>query len=200
MMATATFTEQKHRYEMDGKQIPSVTQVMTLAGISDISGVPAHILDRAAAIGTAAHQACELMDKDDLDLDSLDEQITGFVAAYAKFRKETGFTPELIEYRAIGDLVGVKYGMCVDRVGVIDGKEYVIDLKTSSKPRPEWAIQTMAYAEGLERKDAHRGAVHLRKDGTYSFIEYANHQADSLTWAAALLIADWRLNHGVKIK
>src|ERR1700752_2641687 len=100
-MASATFTELGHRYEFDGRAIPSVTQVLALSGITDVSKIPPHILERAATLGTAAHVACELLDQDDLDIDSVDPQITGYVLAYQKFRAERGFVPDLIEHRAV---------------------------------------------------------------------------------------------------
>src|ERR1700675_985366 len=70
MTPTVDFTELGHIYRTDdGVIVPSVSQVLTLAGISDMSGIPQHVLDRARAIGTAVHQACEYLDQDDLDLD-----------------------------------------------------------------------------------------------------------------------------------
>jgi hypothetical protein len=141
-MSTATFTELTHTYKTDGVVVPSVTQVLTLAGISDVSGVPLHILERAAAIGTAVHQATELLEQDDLDMESLDPSTVGYVKAYQLFKEVTGFKAEMVEYRTVAECSGFKYGMCVDRVGTIEGKEYVLDIKTSSRPQPSWAIQT----------------------------------------------------------
>ena len=202
-MSTATFVEHLHKYEVDGVSIPSVTQVLTLAGISDVSGIPAHILERAGAIGTAVHQATELLDHDDLELDSLDPLIVGYVTAYQRFRSEHEFIPELIEYRTVGEYAGHKYGMCVDRAGKLDGQYCVMDIKTSSKPRPEWAIQTMAYVLGLSDhpnyQQSHRAAIHLAKDGSYSIIRFSE-VMDEITWGACLNIAEWRLRNGAKIK
>jgi hypothetical protein len=199
-MSSATFAAHLHAYELDGRQIPSVTQVLTLAGISDVSGIPVHNLDRAASIGKAVHLACDLLDADDLDLDSLDPQIVGYVLGYQRFREEWDFVPELIEHRTVASVLGLQYGMCVDRVGPLRGKMYVLDLKTSSKRRPEWAIQTIAYAQGLGMYDAGRAALHLHKDGTYNLIEYQDRVQDAETWEAALQVAYWKLNHGAKVK
>src|SRR2546430_413548 len=111
---SATFSQLGHQYECDGRSIPSVTQVLSLSGISDVSRIPPHILERAAAIGTAVHVACELLDQDDLDLDSVDPLLAGYVLAYQKFRAESGFAPELIEHRAVGIVSGLRYGFTVD--------------------------------------------------------------------------------------
>jgi hypothetical protein len=107
-MATATFAEFSHSYEVDGIVVPSVTQVLSLTGIDDVSGIPLHYLQRAAGIGTAVHQACELLDEDDLDLESLDPLIQGYVLGYQRFREETGFAVDLVEHRRIADVDGFR--------------------------------------------------------------------------------------------
>jgi len=199
-MATATFSEHSHTYKVDGEVIPSVTQVLTLAGISDVSGIPAHILQRASEIGTAVHLATELLDKDDLDLDSLDPQIVGYVTAYQRFKEESGVTYELIEHRTTAEYCGIRYGMCVDRVGAIGGKMAVFDIKTSSKPQASWKIQTAAYTHGLGDADTfERRIVHLCKDGSYKQICYDDPN-DHTAWGAALVVAQWRLQNGAKIR
>ena len=201
-MATATFTEQGRRYEADGVIIPSVTQVLTLAGISDVSGIPAHILDRASAIGTAVHQACEFLDQNDLDLDTLDASIVGYVLGYQKFRDEHKFVSELIEHRTVAERIGLKYGMCVDRMGHFEGSDIpvVLDIKTSSRPQQSWSLQTAAYAYGLGYfPDYRRVIVHVAKDGTYKLIEHGE-ESDDRAWEAALIVAHWRIAHGTKIK
>jgi hypothetical protein len=194
-MAAASFQELVHKYKCVGRAIPSVTQVLAASGITDVSRIPQHILDRAAAIGTAAHLACEYLDDGSLDLESVDPLITGYVLAYQKFRTETGFSPELIEHRAVGEVIGLRYGFCVDRMGTVNGERILLDLKTSSKPSPSWAIQTVAYALGLGCFEVRRAVVHLKKDGTYQLIEHPNRVQDAAIWEAALAITHWRLAH-----
>jgi hypothetical protein len=194
-MASASFVELSHQYECDGISIPSVTQVLSLTGIDDVSRIPLHVLERAAAIGTAVHLACEYLDQDSLDLDSVDPKLTGYILAYQRFRAESGFVPELIEHRAVGILAGLHYGFCVDRMGYINGQRIILDLKTSSKPYASWAIQTAAYALGLGCTEVRRAAVKLAKDGTYKLLEHADSVHDARTWEAALVIAHWRLAH-----
>ena len=198
-MSTATFTEFGHVYQQDGVIIPSVSQCLELAGLSDVSMIPAHILERASAIGTAVHQACEFLDQDDLELDSLDPTIVGYVVGYQKFREEHEFIPELVEHRIIAELGGMKYGMCVDRVGRFKAAKTAIllDIKTSSKPQPHWAIQTAAYAAGLGL-ECERKVVHVSKDGNYKLLDQT--EDDLVVWAAVLQIAHWRLAHGTKIR
>jgi hypothetical protein len=198
-VSTASFTELGHVYEQDGVIVPSVTQVLTLAGISDVSGIPSHILEKASAIGTAVHLATELLDREDLELESLDPQIVGYVVGYQKFKEEHEFKPRLIEHRIIAG-VELPYGMCVDRVGSLKGGELeaVVDIKTSSRPQPSWAIQTAAYAYGLGQ-DYGRLIVHVAKDGTYKLIPHYD-PTDLDIWRSALTVAHWRLRNGTKVK
>lgn len=199
-MATATFQDVGHIYSIDGRIVPSVTQVLTLAGIDDVSRIPRHHLERAAAIGTAVHEACEFLDQDDLELDSLDPLLTGYVLGYQRFKQECGFAPITIEQRGVSvspEANGLAYGFCLDRIGILDGMEVLIDIKTASKKYGSWTIQTAAYAEAVHFEGA-RYAVHVAKDGTYKLVPHKD-ATDFATWRAALTIAHWKLEHGAKI-
>lgn len=198
-----TFTEKDHRYEVDGEVIPSVTQIMELAGIVDVSGIPAHHLQRAADRGTAVHVACQYLDEDDLVIDSLDPEIVGYVVAYQRFKEQNEFVPDLIEHRMVGEVEGWQYGMTLDRLGTVAKRgRIVLDLKTSSKPSKSWPIQTAAYVAGYSAVDKlaapSRGVVHLHKDGTFSFLIH-DQEDDFTVWVAAVRLAYWKLRNGYKI-
>lgn len=196
-MATATFLAERHIYEHNRTVVPSVTQALTLAGIDDVSHVPLHYLERAAAIGTAVHEACQLLDQEELEIDSLDSRIVGYVLGYERFRKEHGFFPLVIEQRGIASSGELCFGYCVDRVGIIDGRPVLVDIKTSAKRSPAWAIQTAAYADALNC-EGERLVVHVAKDGTYDLIRYTD-TLDCAVWLAALHVAHWKLAHGAKL-
>ncbi len=53
------FRYSDHSYSVDGKTVPSITQVIKQFGPNIYSDVPQHVLDRAAAKGTAMHDAIE---------------------------------------------------------------------------------------------------------------------------------------------
>lgn len=196
-MATATFQPEGHLYAEDGVTIPSVTQVLTLSGIDDVSHVPIYHLERAAAIGTAVHEACQFLDEDDLDLDSVHPLVVGYVLAYQRFKQESGFQPTAIEQRGIAESCGLKFGYCIDRRGQLDGQEVLLDLKTASKKQASWAIQTAGYAEAIDSTGP-RIAVHLAKDGGYKLVRHEDME-DFDVWRGALQVAHWKLNHGGKL-
>jgi hypothetical protein len=198
-MATATFTADNHRYAVDGVAVPSVTQVLAISGLDDTTGIPLHYLERAAGIGSAVHKACHFLDEEDLELESLDPLIQGYVLAYQRFRAENNFEIELIEHRTIANVDGLAYGMCVDRLGKLDGRTTVLELKTASKAQKWWGVQTAAYAVGLsDRYDfpgLERVALHLAKDGTCKLIRHED-DGDYEVWWAALRVAHWQLGNG----
>lgn len=199
-MLTFAFNSETHEYtDGDGAVIPSVTQILGAAGLCDYSRIPQHILDRAAWIGKQAHEACEFLDQDDLDQESLFPEIKPFVAAYELFKKETKFKPGLIEYAALGEIHGMKFGMTLDRAGLIGDTHWILDLKTSSAARPEWAIQIAGYKIGAEMPTAKGGVVHLKKDGTYKLLEYGDVE-DHSVFAAALAVTYWKMENGYKLK
>lgn len=200
MASIATFQSAGHVYQIDGKVVPSVTQVLTLAGLDELAHVPRRFLARAAAIGTAVHQACEFLDENDLDLDSLDPAIVGYVLGYQKFKLERNFSMVTIERRGVATDPapgGLAYGFCLDRIGILDGKEVLLDIKTATKKSASWAIQTAAYAEAVQFEGS-RLAVHVSKEGSYKLIPHEE-AADFHQWHHALATAHWKLAHGAKL-
>jgi hypothetical protein len=198
-MASALFNPIGHVYTHEGRVVPSVTQVLTLAGLDELAGVPRRCLARAAALGTAVHSACEFLDQDDLDLDSLDAEIVGYVLGWQKFKQEHEFSPVVIERRGISaGEEQLTYGFCLDRIGILGDREVLVDIKTGSKAAASWAIQTAAYAEA-ENFDGERMSVHVAKDGSYTLIPHPD-ENDFAVWHHALEIAHWRLGHGARIR
>jgi hypothetical protein len=197
MAVPATFRARGHVYTHEGRVVPSVTQVLTLAGLDELAHVPRRCLARAGALGSAVHQACQFLDEDDLDLDSLDPEIVGYVLGWQRFKQEYDFTPIVIERRGIS--VGERnYGFCLDRIGIVGEHELLVEIKTGENPLPSWAIQTAAYAEA-EEFDGARLTVHVAADGSYILIPHAD-QGDFEVWHHALELAWWRLEHGAKIR
>jgi hypothetical protein len=172
--------------------------------------VPPRNLARAQDVGTAVHLACQYLDEGDLDLESVDQGILGYVVGYQKFREEYQVVYDLIEHAMIGELDGMKYGMRFDRLGRVNirGSEetMLLDIKTSSRVSPSWPIQTAAYLTGYaglftlegEPVRPRRAVVHLAKDATYRVLRHTV-EADVDVWAAALRLAYWRLANGAKL-
>jgi hypothetical protein len=192
---TLQFDAATHEYREDGVLIPSVTQVLAGVGITDYSMVPRAILEHKRAIGEQVHLACQFLDEGSLDWDTVDPDVLNYVLAYEAFKRQTEFTPRLNEYRAVGCVNGMKFGMTLDREGDINGKPYVIELKATAQIHPGWAIQLAAYdlgiADGLFRR---RAAVHLKPDCKFSVEPYAETK-DREVFLWALGVTWWKFNN-----
>jgi hypothetical protein len=66
------FDAATHTYRLDGELVPSVTTVLKSVGLVEYSHIPQDVLQAAAHRGTAVHYALELLDRGELDYESLD--------------------------------------------------------------------------------------------------------------------------------
>lgn len=193
------FDAATHTYLASGVVIPSVTQVLEAAGISDFSGVPAEVLDRAKMRGTAVHEACWYDDQKDLNEATLDPSLTGYVNAWRKFRDEQQIEIKLIETRVYNSQ---GFAGTFDRlVTMPKWGEAMLDLKTGEET-PSWRIQLAAYVKGFYGKlspKCRRGAVKLRKDGSYQlcWYEMKDMARDWNVFAGALAVYQYRKEQGL---
>jgi hypothetical protein len=166
-----------HRYTLmpDGIELPSVTTALKETRMIDYSMIPQDVLQAASRRGTAVHQALQYLDEGDLDEDSLDESLLGYIYAYAQFKRDSGFTPALIEHRVWSNTY--RYAGTLDRTGTLprqDGGEdlVVLDFKTGLV-LPGHALQLAAYANCLpEPRRFRRIALKLSEDATYRVYEF----------------------------
>jgi hypothetical protein len=199
------FDEATHTYLFGERRerVLSVTQVMNGVGIVDYSYIPPAVLAAAADRGTRAHKACEYLIQDDLDWNSLTEDIAGYVHGCNKFLRETGFKadPAMIERQGIHTLNGMHYGYRLDACGVMNNWNVLLDFKCTASVQPHWGIQTAAYelpAREVDGKVRKRFVLHLNKRGGYQLIESKNLE-DYRIWQWALGIETWkRLTKGTQ--
>lgn len=192
-MSALAFDEALHEYRLDGRRLPSVTQV--LAPLVDFSMVRKDVLERAQALGTAVHRMTELHDNDDLDEESLSEELRPYLAGWKKFRAECQFEPVTVEHRMSHPVY--RYAGTSDRTGVIKGRLAVLDIKKMMVLGPHIGPQLAAYeklhqSEGLNVLD--RFALGLRPDGSYRLQPFT----DPLDWQcflAHLTIRNWKAKH-----
>lgn len=167
------FNEQEHIYTVDGVLRPSVTQALKDVGLIDGQWYT----DEARLRGKAVHAACQFLDEEDLNWDTVLPEYRGYVQAWENFKRETGFQigrdPDghlLSEYR----LYHPGFGYCgtLDRQGAIGTSDYILDIKTG-EPEEWHAYQLAGYSQffrnALARK---RLTVHLKATGRYTTREY----------------------------
>lgn len=169
--AVVELEEGHHRYTVNGRFVPSVTQVLEAAGRINLQGIPEHVLWRAALRGTRVHQAAALLLQGVLDWATVDDAIGGYVRALDTFLRVSGFRPEpdSIEQRIYCpefDYCGTS-DVCGD---FPNPRSYsrrpiraVVDWKSGMMPAVQYQLAGYAHPLGLQ----HRAAVKLNSDGTY---------------------------------
>ena len=142
------FEPEGHKYFLGDEELPNVTSVLGL--VVDLSHIPTQLLEFAATRGDYVHQACTFLDRGTLDWDDLDPMLVPYVKAYEKFKKDTGFVPELIEHRGYSSRF--KYAGTLDRTGPMQRRKVLLDIK-SGFLSPATALQVAAYSEMDEVKE-----------------------------------------------
>jgi len=182
------FNEERHEYRINGRIVPSVTQILgdTFPGL--YAGIPEHILMRRAQIGTAVHRAIELYLDSKLNVDSLHAEVRPLFESWLKWWRlveDTAVT--LYSERRFGSLLG--YAGCDDWFGTIGLEEWEIDWKTTTAPKLTHQIQTAGYHVGIGASPAtRRGCLYCQRDGSIAqLIEHKDHK-DITDWMAILRV------------
>jgi hypothetical protein len=192
------YRDQDHTYTIDGKQVPSVTQVLDILGsiynpivdglrkamkIDDdearnaeihkvLGWVPKYLENyhRAAKLGTYVHKTIEWYEAGTLDLEALDPALAPYLTAWIAFRQEN---PLRIDIDALQweTIVGSRHGYA-GRVDLMN-PEWIIDIK-SGVPTKTHPHQLEAYnraaieTQGGKRRQT--ANLYLSDDGKYRII------------------------------
>ena len=144
------FHEPTHTYRDEkGSAIISSTQVFDVLGFTDFSGIDAETLELKRVYGTGLHKCLQFLVANDLDWDSVDDQLIDPLVAIEMFLKKIEFQVEATEEMRIGSIFGMKFGMTLDLRGTMvyqgDRRNVVIDLKTGVKFSKTWEWQLGSY-------------------------------------------------------
>ncbi len=185
------FDEATHEYRVDGRIIPSVTQILQGCGISNYNGIDRDIVDHKAAIGKAVHLACEFYDKGILE--SVPDLYTGYVEAYKRAVSDLSCKWDYIEHRRVATVDGMQFGMQLDRLGMIYGSTSLVEIKATATEEASWAVQLAGYHLGMEAYSMRRYALWLKPDGKYRLLEYKD-KRDFKVFRQALSLEYWKRN------
>ena len=173
-MAEFLYEESTHTYTLDGVVIPSVTEIC--APITCGKYPPVGVVQQAAARGTRVHELCALYDMDALP-DEIEAELVGYVKAWAAFCRDYKPVWRHIELPLYGSPdTGLPFAGTLDRIGEIDGRTRVVDIKTTaSLDRPAKValceqITGYEWLADLNKIDVSYGAgmgVQLFADGNY---------------------------------
>lgn len=163
-MSNFTFNEEYHCYTLDGKPLPSVTQI--LKPLYDFTAVNPAVLKRAGDFGTAVHKTIELYLNDDLDEGSLDVNLYNPLMAFKTWQSDNfdidlnGARIEHPSYHA-----KLKYAGTPD----IESEQFVIDIKSRKVNMLTDPLQLAGYDHMSGSGKRKRYVLELKQDASYVF-------------------------------
>jgi hypothetical protein len=159
-----------HRYFLDGKPIPGVTECITNCGLADFSKVKQEVLERAQLRGKYVHATIQFWIEGDLVEETLSPTLALYLGACKRFCREVGFKPkraEVMGYSPIHWVAGE-----TDCIGTRGRRPAIVDWKPPT-PQSYWRLQTAGYALiHFPGRIPARYAVQLFPDGTYRVDEH----------------------------
>lgn len=166
------FYDENHIYELDGEEIPSVSELSRFASREIYGEISQFTLDNAAERGRKVHKSCENLDRfGDCEVD---ESIVPYIKAYIKFLED--YKPEWKYIEKALASTNRKFAGTLDRVGTLKGEKLaIVDLKSSSAVQKVLAsIQLNGYQELYEENFGEKidelDILHLKNDGTYKLV------------------------------
>jgi hypothetical protein len=195
------FDEKLHKYTWEGKPVPSVTQIMRVAGVSgyeDRQATSPALIKEAMEFGTNVHKVTAFDDLGTLDESTVDPQVMPCLQAWRKFKRDTGIVFTAIEKMVYSDKHF--FAGTLDRYGhLAAGFKCLIDIKTGASLR-EHGIQLAAYGIGIKecygwRPDKHFGVrLYVENgEGKYTLEDYTKDRAtDAAAFLAANQIYKWK--------
>ena len=167
-IAQLIFFEKDHIYELNGEQLPSVSELTRFISREVYGDIAQFRLDNAAERGTKVHKLTEALDK--YGEADVSEDVLPYLQAYVKFRKEHDVAWEKIEYATHHP--ESLYAGTLDRLGTVDGKRCIVDIKTSSTlKKPLYTAQLNLYRMMLTSPVDALYILHLKPNGTYKLVE-----------------------------
>lgn len=168
-MANLIFLEEPHKYELDGEELPSVSEITRFISREMYTEVNQSVLDRAADRGTSIHRATESLDR--YGNCEIDDDLVPYLQAYVEFRKAHDVKWDKIEWSTYN--AERKFAGTIDRIGIVDGKNCIVDIKstytihTVAVTAQLTLYKMMAESQGLKVDELF--VLHLKKDGKHQF-------------------------------
>lgn len=199
-MAAFHFDPATHTYTLDGRRLPSVSEIIAPLSTEWLAKIPRDVLEQKRAFGTAVHLACELDDLGELDDDATDQDVMVRVSAWRRFKEDTGAEVLLNERRLYH--AGLGFAGTLDRLARLprlSGGPWLIDLK-SGDSHASYGVQLAAYALllaenahdlGVDVSGLNRAVVTLDAGGQYRLTPHKSPH-DEAAFRACLAIHAWK--------
>ena len=141
-----TFEEGSHIYRLDGKEIPSVSKILSPLSKSAYDAIPMSVLNAAADRGTAVHEAIENFSL--FGEECIYEEFKGYFDSYKDWFDKNN--PEIMLSESKGYHPVMLYAGTIDCVCKIGDDVCLVDYKTSSRVLDKnYRIQLEAYRQIL---------------------------------------------------
>lgn len=147
------YIEETHQYLYEGVLIPSVSMILHKTIFKDkYKEVPEYILTAKAQYGSQVHEAIEILEQNNILIDSLNNQQLKSIQDYLEIKKENNL--EVIEQEKIVCYKGIYAGR-FDMIATVDGNISLLDVKTTAKLDIEylsWQLSLYELAYGKKFK------------------------------------------------
>lgn len=194
MSGELQFDEAEHLYSVDGRIIPSVTQIISAVGLYKFDFVSSDTLAVAAERGRNVHTMIEYYEQGDLDESTIDPELRGYFDSYLSMKRSIGMPrPDKIEMRAWSEKY--QYAGTLDQMF---GGTWINDHKTGL-PSPVHGLQLSAYwlmlHPDMREKPYKLTCDYLFRDGAEGqLVEYPY---EPRPWLAVLTDYHWRLKNNM---
>lgn len=192
-MPELTFNSELHEYRIDGQVVPSVTQILSEAGLID----DRWYTEESQLRGRTVHVITALDDRGELDESLVTDEYQGYLNAWRLFKAETKCEIVLLSIEKRVCNVAYEYAGTLDRlIGFPIPLVDLVDIKTG---QPEWwhKFQTAGYwmCNGSQQASGRR-TIYLKSDGTWKPQMHTQHAYDMDVFRAALTLANAKRNEG----
>lgn len=160
-----------HAYTLDGRRVPSVTEVLKL--LQNFDAIPWAVLEKARKRGERVHQCINAYNRGAFAAVDFPEDVACYLDGWEAFLEESGAT--VIQSEQPVYHKALRYAGTPDCVlsWKDDRRLLLPDIKATWDVPPTVGAQTAAYAEAYKQMHGpslkvERGCVHLTKDG-YKF-------------------------------
>ena len=182
--------DEEHKYTVDGRPCPGVSEVLKGCGAVDDRFYRAHL--HATARGKKVHAATAEADCFGeswgewlLPTEPEDGDIVNYLLAYSTFRRESKIEILGIEKKGYAEIDGHGYCGTYDRLAKLNGRLCLFDIKTGA--REAWhGLQLEAYAGLVAEKEIDLYGLYLKPSGKYQLTAYPRDMVQRNSWRFAL--------------
>lgn len=195
-MPVLDFDPVGHVYRLHGTIVPSVTDV--LRPLENFARIPADALEYARERGTLVHEAMALLARNDLEWESLDDELLPLVLGGQRFLMESDITITASELRVYSERL--RCAGTIDLAGHWHRRDVIIDFKATATVPASVGPQTSGYEHLFRDLFAHkkrlqRYCVHLLPND-YRVIPLEDSRDESI-FLSALNLYHWGVQHGI---